>query len=139
MSTIYFHVNGNFLSDSSGYSVSGTKTEYVGDSATGSILDIIQSPDVKFFSAIEPQVSAVDYADLGAEGWQYLVTVDSITNTLISVAPNSIILGTNGALQGSFVIDTATYDAAAGVFHFATHYEDMEGNLRIVSETMTKQ
>ncbi len=139
INTIYFHVNGNFLSDSTGYSIRGTKTEYIGDSTTGSILDIIQSPGVKFFAAIEPEVSAVDYADLGAEGWQYLVTVDPTADTLISVAPNSIILGTNGVLPGSFVMDTATYDAAAGVFHFASRYQDMQGNLRVVNETMTKQ
>jgi uncharacterized lipoprotein YbaY len=136
LSTIYFHVNGNFLSAS--YDNTGTKTEYIGQD-TSSVLDIITCPDFKFFAAISPAVSAIDYADLGAEGWQYLITVDSVTNTLVSVVPNSIILGPNGALPGSFVVDTATYNNAAGVFHFVTHYSDLDSNLRVVNETLTKQ
>jgi hypothetical protein len=134
-STIYFHVKGNFLSDL--FSNVGTKTEYKQN--TDTVMDVIQCPAVKLLAAIDPNVSALDYADLGAEGWQYIITVDSATQSLTSVAPNNIILGANGVQAGSFVIDTATYNATAGVFHFVTHYLDMQGNKRVVNETLTKQ
>jgi len=137
LQTIYFHVNGNFLSAS--YNDVGTKTEYSGGSSLGTVMDVIQCPAVKFFSATAPSVSAVDYADLGPEGWEYLVTVDSLTNTLVSVVPNSNITGSNGVQPLSFVVDTATYNYTAGTFHFVTHYMDMSGNLRVVNETLTKQ
>ncbi len=138
MKTLYFHINGNFLTNNL-YNDVGTKTEYSGPNNTDSIDDVITCPSEKYFFATGLNSVAIDYADLGTAGWQYLVTANP-TNGTVTVQPNNIIIvETGGVLDSSFGIDLQTYDPATNTFHFVTHYINDAGKLRIVDETLTKQ
>ena len=139
--TIYFHLIGNPLAGP--YNVAGTRYNYSGSIgyAGGPIpagyVSTAASPTPKFAAPLSPTVIALDYANLGGNGYQYVVTYNSTTNQ-ITVAANS----TLAAAVSNFTVFVQTYNPATKTIHILSSYNNGangSGSDRIIDETFTHQ
>ena len=123
---------GNPLAGS--YSVVGTRTNYIGPVSGGVVGSVTNLSGSKAAVAIDPANMSINYANLGGNGWQYIITYDG---SVISFKPNQTII--DQAAAGSFIAKSITYDAATKVIHVISEYTNGAGNGRLVDETWTKQ
>ncbi len=137
--TKYYHAIGNCVAGS--YSATGTRTGYVGPISGGVVAYVIPIEDYdpdKVLAPLDPETVVTNYADLGVSGWQYVITFDCATNTIVSVGPNETMAA--GISANSFkVIQPPTYDPATGTFHLVTAYTNTSGNERLQDETLVKK
>ena len=132
-SIIYLHIINNKLSGV--YNSTGFKTLYTGDAASNVISEkdtfaitknIIPSP--------YPNVSQVDYADLGSNGWQYYL---SFNNSTFTVSENAVI--DSSVQAGSFKILSSTYDSTNNNIDIKSSYKNLTGDERIIEESLKLQ
>ena len=139
--TIYFHIIGNPLAGP--YNVAGTRYNYTGSIgyAGGPIPagygSTATSPSPKFGAPLSPTVFTLDYANLGPNGYQYVVTYNPTTSQ-ITVAPNAAL----AAGVSNFTIFVQTYNPATKTIHILSSYNNGangSGSDRIIDETFTHQ
>jgi hypothetical protein len=141
--TLYFNIIGNPLAGQ--YNVVGTRYNYTGSIgyACGSPIpagygSTATSPSPKTASPVDSKVIAIDYANLGGSGYQYLLSVDP-TN------PNNAIVSSNSTLAGALIVTYCvhTYNAATKTFHVLSTYNNGAGGVggsdRIIDEVFTHQ
>ena len=114
--------------------VPGTKTLYNGDAAGGSVDTSISFSLVKSLIPITVSTSEIDYADLGANGWKYILGI-SQENGLFFVDANDVLK--NSVQIGSFKILNQTFDTTTKAVHIKSSYKNLSGNERIVEESLT--
>ncbi|SEW44386.1 DUF4998 domain-containing protein [Chitinophaga arvensicola] len=117
---------------SSWYTSSGTRINYTGPKAGNVIAgSSALSGDKKAVELNATQVE-IDYANLAANGWKYILTYDG---SKLTVAVNATML--SGIKPGSFKVVTASYDKISGTLHLITGYTNTAGDDREVNETLT--
>jgi len=132
---IWFHAIGNCLAGN--YHATGTRTLYNGAVSGGDIFLVVDLDQSQPLLPNDPETILTDYADLGSSGWQYVITVDCVTNTITDVGPNDVMAA--GITPGSFKLTSATYDVATHTIHIVSQYTNTSGNDRVIDETFTKQ
>lgn len=135
---IWYHAIGNCFAGS--YSDVGTRTGYTGGRDAGLVSFVIDLADYspKTFLPVDPETIAVDYADLGSSGWQYLISVDCDTKEVTDVQPNDVMA--SGIKANSFkLLQPVTYDAATKTLHIVSGYTNSAGNDRDIDETFVKE
>ena len=80
------------------------------------------------------QSSLLDYADLGANGWKYILTYDGAG---LIVVPNDVIK--SSISTGTFKVLDAKYNPPSPNIYIKTSYKNLSGYERIVEETLTLQ
>jgi hypothetical protein len=131
---IYLHTQDAVLSGQ--YTSTGSRTLYSGDYSN----NIIQSTNPFTINKnLVPGAegkSILDYADLGPNGWQYLLSISPDDNSLI-VEANTVMLS---AIQaGSFQVLSSSFDPATKNIYIKTRYKNVSGDDRIVEESLTLQ
>jgi len=116
------------------YNSSGTKTLYNGDAADSSVDTTISFALTKSLVPVDVATSEIDYADLGANGWKYIIGFSPETG-LFTVKANPVIL--NSVESGSFEVLSSTFDPVTKVVYIKTSYKNLSGNQRIVEESLT--
>ena len=116
------------------YNSSGTKTLYNGDAADSSVDTTISFSLTKSLVPVDVATSEIDYADLGANGWKYIIGFSPETG-LFTVKANPVIL--NSVESGSFEVLSSTFDPVTKVVYIKTSYKNLSGNQRIVEESLT--
>lgn len=137
--TKYYHAIGNCVAGS--YTAAGTRTGYAGGVGGGvvtfEVLIEDYDPD-KVLAPLDPETVVANYADLGVSGWQYVISFDCASNTIVSVEPNATMASSITA--NSFkILEPPTYDVATGTFHLVTVYTNSSGNDRVIDETFIKK
>ena len=133
-SVIYLHTFNSILSGI--YSATGTKVMYNGDAADSNINSVDSFALIKSLVPENNSVSQLDYADLGANGWKYILGF-SIEDSAFFALPNDIIL--NSVQAGSFKVLASTFDSTTKNIYIKTSYKNSTGNERIVEESLTLQ
>ena len=118
------------------YNSSGTKTLYNGDAADSSVDTTISFSLTKSLVPVDVATSEIDYADLGANGWKYIIGFSPETG-LFTVKANPVIL--NSVESGAFEVLSSTFDPVTKVVYIKTSYKNLSGNQRIVEESLTLQ
>lgn len=139
-STIYMHTVTNKLSGL--YTAKGVKISYNGDASDSSVSSIDSFSIAKSLVPEDTVHSLLDYADLGSNGWQYVLSFSSDLDNPNS--PPVFTVGTNSVLQssieaGSFSILSSSYDDTSKAIHIKSTYKNTSGNQRIIDETLTLQ
>ena len=116
------------------YNSSGTKTLYNGDAADSSVDTTISFSLIKSLVPVDVATSEIDYADLGANGWKYIMGFSPETG-LFTIKANPVIL--NSVESGSFEVLSSTFDPVTKVVYIKTSYKNLSGNQRIVEESLT--
>ena len=116
------------------YNSSGTKTLYNGDAADSSVDTTISFSLTKSLVPVDVATSEIDYADLGANGWKYIIGFSPETG-LFTVKANPVIL--NSVESGAFEVLSSTFDPVTKVVYIKTSYKNLSGNQRIVEESLT--
>ena len=130
---IYLHTTNSELSGI--YNSTGLKIMYNGDAADSSV-DATDS-----FALVKNLIpngtsSELDYADLGGNGWKYILGFSTEDNSFFAL-PNDII--SNSVQPGSFKVLQATFDSTTKDIYIKTSYKNTSGNERIVEESLTLQ
>jgi hypothetical protein len=143
LATIYFHVVGNPLAGP--YDVVGTRYNYVGvigyngGPIPAGYTGTVASPSPKSASPLDPTDVVLDYANLGGNGYQYVIHYDpSVSTTAITVTANS----TLAAAVSNFKVTTQTYDPTTKIIHITSTYNNAaggSGNDRVIDEVFTHQ
>ncbi|HEX5152037.1 MAG TPA: DUF1735 domain-containing protein [Parafilimonas sp.] len=131
-SIIYLHTVSNPFAGI--YNSSGTKTLYNGNASDSSVDTTINFSLVKSLIPAGIATSEIDYADLGANGWKYILKISPETG-LFSVEANTVIL--NSVQPDSFEVLSSTFDPVTKVVYIKTSYKNLSGNERIVEESLT--
>lgn len=139
-STIYLHTVTNKLAGL--YNATGVKISYNGDAADSSVNSIDSFSIAKSLVPQDTVHSSLDYADLGSNGWEYILSFSSDIDNPDN--PPVFTVGTNDVLQssiqaGSFSILSSSYNSATKSIHIKSTYKNTSGNQRIVDETLTLQ
>jgi len=116
------------------YNSSGTKTLYNGDAADSSVDTTISFSLTKSLVPVDVATSEIDYADLGANGWKYIMGFSPETG-LFTIKANPVIL--NSVESGAFEVLSSTFDPVTKVVYIKTSYKNLSGNQRIVEESLT--
>lgn len=131
-SVIYLHTSNNTLSGI--YNATGTRTTYNGDAADSNVNSTTPFSLVKNLVPVSGKTSTIDYADLGMNGWQYIIGFSPEDSSFFA-APNTVIL--NSVQSGSFKVLADTYDSTTNSIYIKTSYKNLSGDERIVEETLT--
>ena len=118
------------------YSVAGIKTEYIGAAADNNLEDTVNLTTSKAVVPDSLYYSHADYADLGPNGWQYILMYNETTGEF-TVTPNDVIL--SSVADGSFSILSRSYNQATRTIYIKSSYKNSSGNERVVEETLTPQ
>lgn len=138
MNTIYYHIIGNPLAGS--YTTVGTRYNYggsigysCGSAIPGGAVSTATSPSPKTASPVDAKTIAIDYANLGGSGYQYLIKIDPAN-------PNNAIVTSNSTLAGALTVNYCvhTYDPATKQFHILSWYNNGTAD-RVIDEVFTKQ
>jgi hypothetical protein len=133
LSVIYLHVQSNALAGK--YISTGTRVLYTGDSSandTSSMETFTLNKDLVPLSADSSQM---DYANLGVNGWKYILGF--LADGSLSVLPNDVI--TKAVLPDSFSITEASFDEITRNIYIKSRYKNLNGDERIVEESLTLQ
>ena len=131
---IYLHTQNAVLSGQ--YTSTGKRVLYIGDTTS----DNIQSTDTftvnKNLVPGTDGTSTLDYADLGPNGWQYVLTLSADDNSLI-VHANTVML--NSIQAGSFEVLSSSFDPVTKDIYIRSRYKNLNGDERIVEESLSLQ
>jgi hypothetical protein len=130
---IYLHTTNSELSGI--YNSSGLKVMYNGDAGDSSVN---ASDSFSLTKNLIPNGtnSELDYADLGGNGWKYILGF-STDGGAFFVNGNNIIQ--SSVEPGSFKVLQATFDSTTKDIYIKTSYKNASGNERIVEESLTLQ
>ncbi|WP_143305910.1 DUF4302 domain-containing protein [Chitinophaga vietnamensis] len=129
-----FRLN-NYLSGN--YVSSGKRTLYAGAISNNVVTGAVALGGVKTLALAYPGAYAVDYADLGSSGWQYILSFDANAKKITAVAPSASLASQITA--GSFKVISVNYDDTQKQIYLKTSYVNTAGNGRVVEETLTRQ
>lgn len=135
-SVIYLHTISNKLSGI--YNATGTKTMYNGDAADSSVNSIDTFNITKSLVPVDSTQSELDYADLGSNGWKYILSFFTALPgepPLFTVSQNSVIM--NSVQSGSFQILNSSYNPLSNDIYIKSSYKNTSGNERIIEEHLT--
>lgn len=133
LSIIYLHTQSNALSGK--YNSTGTRVLYNGDAANNDIASTETFSLSKNLVPLSADTSQLDYANLGVNGWKYLMYFNA--DGKFEVSPNDVI--TNAVLTDSFSIIDATFDEETKDIYIKSRYKNSKGDERIVEESLTLQ
>jgi Domain of unknown function (DUF1735) len=134
LSVIYLHTSGNKLAGV--YASTGEKIMYVGDSADNNISSTDTFTLSKNLIPLGADSSQLDYADLGGNGWEYIIGFSHTDGSFFAV-PNDII--TASVQKDSFKVITATFNSSTNAIYIKSSYKNSNGDQRIVEESLTLQ
>lgn len=120
------------------YNSTGVKIMYNGDAADSSVSSIDSFELTKSLVPIDSNLSQLDYADLGSNGWKYYLSFFSDipgSPPQFTVGVNDVIL--NSVQSGSFKILNSSYDSITKAIYIKSSYKNTSGNQRIIEETLT--
>lgn len=135
---VYFHVIGNPLAGA--YDVVGTRYNYTGSIGyTGgpippNYVGTAASPSPKVAAPSSATLVSLDFANLGGNGYHYLITYHESNPNTIEVSGDFL------ASVSNFVVLVKTYDPVLKKMHIVSTYNnaaDGSGNDRIIDETFT--
>ena len=131
-SEIYLHTVSSKLAGI--YNSNVTKIMYVADSINSIDSFILD----KNLVPVNSNLSQLDYADLGSNGWKY----DLSFFTDIPGAPPQFTVGVNDVIlssvqSGSFKILNSSYDSTTKAIYIKSSYKNTSGNERIIEESLT--
>ena len=129
-SEIYLHTVNSTLAGI--YNSAGTKIMYNGDAADSSVNSIDSFVLTKNLIPIDSNLSQLDYADLGSNGWKYNLSF-SVNGFL--AAPNEVIL--SSVQSGTFKILNSSYNSTTKAIYIKSSYKNTSGNERIIEENLT--
>ena len=129
---LYLHTSGNKLAGI--YASTIFKTSYTGDAASGTISDTATTGLTKNLSPISSTQSQLDYAELGSNGWKYLLTYADGT---FIVDVNDV--AKSSVQSGSFTIITSAFNPLTKDIYIKSSYKNLSGDERIVEESLTLQ
>ncbi|MBV9963849.1 MAG: DUF1735 domain-containing protein [Parafilimonas sp.] len=133
-SVIYLHTSNNILSGI--YNATGTKVLYNGDAADSNINTKSPFTLNKSLTPSLNNTSLLDYADLGPNGWQYIIGFSKEDSSFFAL-PNTVIQ--NSIQAGSFKVISAMFDSTSKNIYIKTSYKNLSGDERIVEESLTLQ
>ena len=136
VSEIYLHTVNSELAGI--YNSIVTKIMYNGDAADSSVTSIDTFTLTKSLMSIDSDLSQLDYADLGSNGWKYYLSFF----TDIPGAPPEFTVGVNNVIlnsvqSGSFKILSSSYDSVTKAIYIKSSYKNTSGNERIIEENLT--
>jgi hypothetical protein len=129
---LYLHTSGNKLAGI--YASTSFKTSYDGDAAGGTISDTATTKLIKNLAPVSSTQSQLDYAELGSNGWKYLLTY---ANGTFIVDVNDV--AKSSVQSGSFTIITSTFNPLTKDIYIKSSYKNLSGDERIVEESLTLQ
>lgn len=129
---LYLHTSGNKLAGI--YASTSFKTSYNGDAAGGDISDTSTTNLTKSLVPVSSTQSQLDYAELGSNGWKYLLTYAN-GNFIVDV--NDV--AKRSVQSGSFSIIASTLDPVTKDIYIKSSYKNLSGDERIVEESLTLQ
>ena len=138
LSTRYFNIIGNPLAGP--YTVAGVRYNYsgvigyTGGPIPQNFVSTANSPSPKTALPVDDKVIAIDYANLGGSGYQYLISLDPSDPKKVLVKSNAALLA---ALPNVEYL-VRTYDPILKQIHILSLYNNGV-NDRIINETFTKQ
>lgn len=132
-SVIYLHTKGNILSGK--YVAAGSRILYHGDAGNGDTASTESFTINKNLLPINADTSQLDYANLGVNGWKYLMLLQA--DGKLKVLPNNVI--TQSVFENSFQVTTEDFDPETKALHIITRYKNLSGDERIVEESLTLQ
>jgi hypothetical protein len=124
---------GNYNGTGTRYNYTGTVT-YTYPGAIPAATSTSDLTGVYVGTTLSASSISLPYANLGPNGYDYVVTMNP-DQSIASVVPNA----TMAAGITGFVVYADTYDATTGTYHFVTGYVNGSGNQRIVDETFVAQ
>ena len=133
-SVIYLNTNANKLAGL--YNTDGKRILYVGNASDNVISETDTFKIAKSVIPVTADTAQLDYADLGANGWKYILSY-GVSGNGFTVSPNDIIL--SSVQPGTFQILDADLDPVTKNMHLKTSYKNLSGNERIVEESLTLQ
>jgi hypothetical protein len=137
-SVIYLHTISNKLSGI--YTSTIIKTMYNGDASDNNVSSIDTFTITKGLIPVSSGRSELDYADLGSNGWKYIlffftdIPGDPPTFT---VSVNDVIA--SSVQSGSFKILSSSYDPITNDIYIKSSYKNTSGNERIIGESLKLQ
>jgi hypothetical protein len=131
---IYLHTQAAVLSGR--YTSTGKRVLYVGDSADNNIQSIDTFTINKNLVPGTDGKSTLDYANLGANGWQYILSFSQDDNSFL-VQANTVMI--NSIQAGSFVVLSSSFDPSTKYIYIRSRYKNTNGDERIVEESLTLQ
>ena len=131
---IYLHTQAAVLSGK--YNSTGKRVLYTGDTTSDNIQSVDTFTVSKNLVPGTNGISTLDYADLGPNGWQYVLTLSADDNSLI-VHANVVMLSSIQA--GSFVVLSSSFDPVTKDIYIRSRYKNLNGDERIVEESLTLQ
>ncbi len=134
-SEIYLHTANSKLAGI--YNSNVTKVMYNGDAADSNINSIDTFSLTKSVLPIDSNLSQLDYADLGSNGWKYNLSFF----TDVPGGPPEFTVGANDVIltsvqSGSFKILSSVYNAATKAIYIKSSYKNTSGNERIIEESI---
>lgn len=102
----------------------GTGDKFMNVLAVDNVVDNISADTVQ-----------VPYADLGVNGWNYVIVFNCEADSIVSITPNETMR--RGILLNSFVIYQQSYDPVLKQFFIKTGYKNSSRNERVTSEFLT--
>jgi len=137
-SIIYLHTISNKLSGI--YTSTIIKTMYNGDASDNNISSIDTLTVTKGLIPDGSNKSELDYADLGSNGWKYILSFFTDVPggpPIFTVGINDVI--TSSVQSGSFKILSSSYDPITNDIYIKSSYKNTSGNERIIEESLTLQ
>jgi hypothetical protein len=131
---VYLHTQDAVLSGQ--YTSTGSRTLYAGDFSNNVIQSTVPFTIDKNLVPGADSESILDYADLGPNGWQYLLSLSTNNDSLI-VEANTVMQ--NSIQAGSFQVLSSSFDPATKNIYIKTRYKNVSGDDRIVEESLTLQ
>lgn len=133
-SVIYLHTSNNALSGL--YNSHLIKKVYSGNSTTGTLVETVDTTLGKSLIPLNQDSSLLNYADLGSNGWMYILKYDANVKKLIVEANNIM----KASIQpDSFKVLDSIYNPPSTQIYLKTSYKNLSGDERIVEETLTLQ
>ena len=131
LGTVYFHNLGN--KNAGAYAETGTRTNFNGAAAAGSIAGVSDLAGVKNAAPENTTVIDIDYANLGPSHYIITFNADGTAITNLKVDDDFT------ASVSNFGIDSYTYDLTTRTIHVISHYTNGAGNDRVIEEFLTHQ
>lgn len=125
-------LEGNYAVVGKRYNYTGVIGYTCGSPIPGGAVSTATSPSPKFAATIDPETVSIDYANLGASGYQYVLKIDPTDPTNALVSSNADL----AAGLPNVVYCTHTYDAALKQFHIISFYNNGADD-RVIEETFT--
>ncbi len=129
---LYLHTSGNLLAGI--YASTIFKTMYNGDAGNNDVNDTASFAITKNMVPLTVAESQLDYAELGPNGWKYILTYEGQT---LNVQVNDVML--NSIQAGSFKVIQSNFDAITKDIYIKSSYKNLSGDERIVEESLTLQ